>query len=258
MLACFDVDGVLVEVSESYFRAMAETVSSYIRRPVSRELLLNLKFSLNLNNDWDATLAGILFYLSRKNFEEFVEEMLPGPPDFRKFYAGAEARGISLPDYRELVEKFESYYRQFRDSETLNITPAALEEIKKLARVMAVITGRTREDLAYTFEKFSLYRYFDHLITEDDLPEIGARKPSAFPLKLLFERCGQVHPAFYVGDTLADRQMVENFNREYKQSVFFILFRNASNRGLKADFYAGNEKELLQAIKIIFSEHKFI
>ncbi|MCX8161088.1 MAG: HAD hydrolase-like protein [Candidatus Saccharicenans sp.] len=258
MLACFDVDGVLVEVSRSYYRALAETVSYFIEAPVDSDLLLRLKFSLNLNNDWDATLAGILFYRSGLGFEDFVNRMASGPPDFRKIYArGAEA-GIGLPEYSLLIDKFEALYRQFRPLEKLNISPETLARIRSLARTMAVITGRTREDLDYTFQKFSLYKFFDFIIAEDDLPSAETRKPAAYPLKLLLEKCGYSEPAFYLGDTLADGQMVENFNREDCRKFLFILFRNAHNQEVKADSYIDDERELLQVVKDFTQSKEFI
>lgn len=249
MLACFDVDGVLVEVSQSYYRALTETVSHFLNSPVDSELLLNLKFRLNLNNDWDAALAGLLFYRSRLDSEDFATRLSAGPPDFRKIYAFGEGAGIELPDYELLVDRFESFYRQFRSLEKLNISPETLAEIRSLARIMAVITGRTREDLDYTFEKFSLHKFFDLIIAEDDLPTVETRKPSPYPLQLLLEKCGYSRPAFYLGDTLADSQMVENFNRQDERQVFFVLFSNAHNRGVKADFYVSEERELVQLVK---------
>ncbi len=257
MLACFDVDGVLVEVSQSYYRALSETVSSFIQAPVDQELLLRLKFRLNLNNDWDATLAGILFYRSKLRFEDFVSRLASGPPDFRKIYGLAAETGIELPDYGLLIDEFEKLYREFRFLEKLNISPETLSEIRSLASIMAVITGRTREDLDYTFKKYSLYGFFDFIIAEDDLPSIEKRKPSPYPLKLLLERYGHSSPAFYLGDTLADSQMVENFNRENDRKVLFILYRNDHNRGVGADFYVRDERELLRTIRKLTQSKDF-
>lgn len=249
MIICFDVDGVLVDVGQSYYRALAETVSYFLGSGVDSDLLLRLKFSLNLNNDWDATLAGILFYRSRLDFEDFVREMTAGPPDFRKFYERARKAGQELPDYSVLIEKFEDFYRQSRHLEKLNISPETLAEIKSLAGTLAVITGRTREDLEYTFSKHSLYHFFEVVITEDDLPSVEARKPSSYPLRLLFQKCRYSSPACYFGDTLADSQMVENFNREDERKVLFILYRNALNGGVEANFYVRDEKDFLQVVK---------
>jgi len=251
MIIAFDVDGVLVDVRKSYYQALARTVSYYHRAPVEEELLLNLKARLNLNNDWDATLAGILYLNSGLPFNDFVKVMSPGAPDFRKFYEKAKELKIDLPDYSQLIEKFETLYRELRHLETLNIAPAVLQEIKSLARVMAVITGRTKEDLNYTFTKFSLYNFFEAIITEDDLVSIEQRKPSPYPLRLLFQKCGYSPPACYVGDTLADWQMVRSYNQSEGKDVIFILYKNPLNSGIRADFEVENQAELLALLKKI-------
>jgi len=136
MLVCFDVDGVLVDVSQSYHQALFDTVSSLLHPESSRvepEVLLKLKCLLNLNNDWDAALAGILFYLSGRSVEDFVRALSAGPPDFRKFYRWAEKQRIELPSYDFLVEIFEDFYRQRRSREKLNISLSGLAEIRSMA-----------------------------------------------------------------------------------------------------------------------------
>ncbi|MBC7360696.1 MAG: HAD hydrolase-like protein [Candidatus Aminicenantes bacterium] len=249
MVVCFDVDGVLVEVRESYHQALSETVSYFLQSPVKAETLLKLKVNLNLNNDWDATLAGILFYRSGLSLEEFILLTSTGAPDFRKFYQLAERRNIKLPDYDRVVEQFESTYRKLRFREKLKIPPEILRDIRQLARVMAVITGRIKDDLHHTFEKHSLYQYFDYIITEDDLPSIDCRKPSAYPLRKLIETTGYSFPVCYIGDTLADRQMVDNYCQEEKKKALFILFRNELNQQVKADFYVDSPEALLETLK---------
>ncbi len=258
MIVAFDVDGVLIEVSQSYYRALPETVSYFIKSQVEPKLLLNLKIKLNLNNDWDATLAGILFYRSGLQEDDFISQLSSGLPDFRKFYKWAEDKNIALPDYQLLVKKFEARYQKLRTRETLKVSPDTLREIKSMARAMAVITGRTREDLDYTFGKYSLYKFFDLIITEDDLPSIEKRKPSAYPLQLLIRSCGYSSPACYVGDTLTDWQMVQNFNQEEEKKVLFILYKNDLNSQVGADYYVQNEKELLETLKKIGQKEKCI
>jgi HAD superfamily phosphatase len=259
MLVCFDVDGVLVDVSQSYHQALVDTVSSLLPNlssRIEREALLRLKCLLNLNNDWDAALAGILFYLSGRPFEDFVRALSEGPPDFRKFYRWAERERIELPPYAFLVEIFEDFYRRRRSREKLNISLSGLAEIRSMARVLAVITGRTKEDLDYTFEKYSLYQFFDFILTEDDLPSVECRKPSPYALQQLFLKSGPCFPACYVGDTLSDSQMVSNFNRQENQRVHFILFRNALNAEVQADFYVSDENGLRQILKNLKEEFK--
>ncbi|MGB9892798.1 MAG: HAD family hydrolase [Candidatus Saccharicenans sp.] len=251
MIVCFDVDGVLVEVSQSYYQALAQTVSLFLQAPVETQRLLDLKIKLNLNNDWDATVAGIFFYRSGLSFNDFVKLMHSGPQDFRKFYAEATRRNITLPDYQIIIEKFEALYRQLRGLETLNFSPSTLREIKSLAKKLAVITGRTKEDLDYTFQKHSLYQFFDLIITEDDLPGIEQRKPSPYPLQLLFQSCSYSWPACYIGDNLTDWQMVKNYEQAENKKVLFVLYKTPLNSGVAADYVVGNQTELLRLLKEI-------
>ena len=72
MLVAFDVDGVLVEVSESYHRALPETISFFLKAEIDPHLPLELKVRLNLNNDWDATLAGLFYYRSGLELKDFI------------------------------------------------------------------------------------------------------------------------------------------------------------------------------------------
>jgi HAD superfamily phosphatase len=251
MIVFFDVDGVLVDVRESYYQALSDTVAFFLRSPINPETLLKLKVALNLNNDWDAALAGILFYRTDLTFEEFKAMTSSQAPDLRKFYQLAEERSINLPLYENIVDYFESKYRTYCCREKLKIPPEILKKIKPLARVMAVITGRTKDDLNLTFEKHSLYPYFDFILTEDDLPSIDCRKPSAYSLRKLFERFTYSFPACYVGDSLADRQMVDNYYREEERKVLFILYQHELNQQVEADYRVNSPEALLKVLKEI-------
>jgi HAD superfamily phosphatase len=251
MIVGFDVDGVLIEVGESYHRALAETVAYFLQSQAEVETLLKLKVTLNLNNDWDAALAGILFYRTGFTFEEFNALSSSEPPDFRKLYRLAEKTKVELPVYEEVIEYFETRYRRHRFRETLKIPAEILRDIRNLARVMAVITGRIKYDLDHTFKKYSLYQYFDFILTEDDLASIDCRKPSSYSLRQLFRKFEYSFPACYVGDTLADRQMVDNYCREEGKRIVFILYQHKLNQQVEADFYVNNPEELLRVLKEI-------
>lgn len=251
MIVSFDVDGVLVEVSQTYHRALAETVGKLIDRPVSEKEILNLKAALKLNNDWDATVAGLVFYQSGFALNDFISLALPGPPDYRKFYQLARGLNVNLPDYSEVKLIFENIYHCYQPGENLRINADLLAEIRKIARIMAVITGRTGEDLNLTFKQHGLHRYFDYFITEDDLPSVDGRKPAAYPLRRLLNFTGYSPPVCHVGDTEADRLMVKNYEREENKNVIFILFEHQFNQQVEADFRVNKAEELLSVLKQI-------
>jgi len=254
VIVSFDVDGVLVEVSQTYHRALAETVDKFLDQSVSQKEILNLKAALKLNNDWDATVASLAYYQSRLALDEFLELALPGPPDYRKFYHLARQLEIKLPEYQEVKAVFENIYHRYQTQEELRVGHQILAEIRKMAGIMAVITGRTREDLDLTFERHKLHRYFDYFITEDDLPAVDARKPAPYPLRYLLAQTGFQSPVCHIGDTEADRSMVENFEKEENKKVVFILFEHQFNQQVLADFRVSQAEELLTVLGKIVQE----
>jgi HAD superfamily phosphatase len=48
----FDMDGVLVDVSDSYRETICQTVQHFTGRPITRELVQEYKNRGGLNNDW--------------------------------------------------------------------------------------------------------------------------------------------------------------------------------------------------------------
>ncbi|MGC4056056.1 MAG: hypothetical protein QM757_45195 [Paludibaculum sp.] len=49
----FDMDGVLVDVSESYRATIVETVKLFTGQTIARELIQDYKNQGGWNNDWD-------------------------------------------------------------------------------------------------------------------------------------------------------------------------------------------------------------
>lgn len=62
-----DIDGVLVDVSESYRRAIADTIESLSGEEFPPELIQSLKNAGGFNDDWELTDAGILCTLAKRH-----------------------------------------------------------------------------------------------------------------------------------------------------------------------------------------------
>lgn len=73
MIIIFDVDGVLIDVSKSYHYSIKDTVDYFSGKDIPKEELLDIKFSFNINNDWDASVAGILYAKSGMSLEQFKD-----------------------------------------------------------------------------------------------------------------------------------------------------------------------------------------
>lgn len=249
MIAIFDVDGVLINVSKSYHYAIKDTVEFFSGRKANLNDLLDIKLSFGINNDWDASIAGTIYARSGMELSRFKAAFSVYSRSLESFYRFAKENSISLPPYDELVEYFEERYREHRNKEELIIPHQILSEIRDRSEVMGVITGRPFSDLDYTFRLFDLYGYFDTIITEDDIPSPNLRKPSSYPLKLFFSKHTYRNPTYYIGDTIADYLMVYNFIKEEGKEVEFILMENNHNSNIPARLRLKNPESLLEVIE---------
>ncbi|MCS7262674.1 MAG: HAD-IA family hydrolase [Aquificaceae bacterium] len=186
----FDVDGVIVDVSQSYHYAIKHTAEHFLGKEVDINLVRHLKFSKGINNDWVATL-------------EVIKEL------------GGKAR------LEEVVEVFNRTYRELRDQEELLLRPEFFKELRDAGYPLGVVTGRPREDLNYLFEKHGLFRFFDFVVDEDTIEQKELRKPHPYALHLCVEGL-RIEAGIYVGDTLADYYMVRAYRELYPKPVEYI------------------------------------
>ncbi|RUM59200.1 MAG: histidinol-phosphatase [Persephonella sp.] len=231
MITIFDVDGVLFDASKSYHIAIWETVKHFTgKNDIEKKDLLDIKFKLGINNDWDVSIAGIIFVKTGLPLDKFIQIFKDFSKTKELMYQFAKNRNITLPRYEDLIKFFDDVYILLRENEEMIISKSILEEIRKITDVMGVITGRPFELLDFSFKKFNLYHLFDHIITDDDTPLSNQKKPSSYPLKLFFKKFEYREPVVYIGDTLADKNMVYNFNREENKNVNFVLFDNSHSK----------------------------
>lgn len=249
MITIFDVDGVLIDVTKSYHFSIKDTVEYFTKEKTDIEELLDIKLTFGINNDWDASIAGILYVKSGLNLDIFKNVFKRYSHSLESFYTFAKENSIDLPTYNELVEYFENRYKDHRDKERLIIPHSVIENIRERSEVMGVITGRPFDDLDYTFKLFDLYKYFDTIITEDDIPSAQQRKPSSWPLRMFFSKHGYKQPSYYIGDTIADYLMVYNFIKEENKYVEFILFLNKHNQNIPAKVKVDRPEKLLGVIR---------
>jgi len=216
----FDVDGVIVDVRDSYHSAIVETFKYFSGEEISKDYIRKFKYEKAINNDWDATF-------------ELLKE-----------------RGIEVK-YEKLVDVFEDIYRSLRDREKLLLDADFFMELKRADLPLGVVTGRPRDDLDYAFSRFSLYDFFDVIVDEDDVGDAFLRKPNPFPLHMAVEILG-VDRFVYIGDTPADGEMVYFYRKIYGKPCKLIHYREVQgDTEIGADLYADNKNDLL---KIILSE----
>ena len=169
----FDVDGVLVDVRESYQRTVLETVRHFTGKRVGRGELHEWKNRSGFNDDWTLTHAWVNQLGGRFSYNKVKKQ-------FELFYWGDGKRG-NVAGERWLL-------------------PAT--QLKKLSRraSLAIFTGRTRAELGHTLERFDVRRYFSFIVTVESIS-----KPKPDPEGLLQILDGiPASKAIYLGDNVDD------------------------------------------------------
>lgn len=176
----FDMDGVLIDASQSYRVAVQNTFEHFSGKKVSAGELSEAKKLGGLNNDWDLTE----FLLKKHGFEINKDE---------------------------IIDVFQSHYAILADIEEPLVNCDFFEELAKNFN-LAVFTGRVKEEALFTLDKHGFTKYFYPIIT---LKEVGLerQKPDCLGIKLIIEKIIS-DKIYYLGDTVDDMEcaMTANVN----------------------------------------------
>jgi len=170
----FDVDGVLVDVRESFWRSALETVRFLTGKRVTWAELYKWKSKPGNNDDW-SMVSNWATALGRPTTYEQARDA------FQKFYWDFDGR---LGNVRR---------------EKMLVTPKLVERWAGRFE-LNLFTGRTRREFTYTFERWPASRHFRSVVTMDD---VTRKKPDPDGLlKILGGR--DPGTALYVGDNIDD------------------------------------------------------
>jgi HAD superfamily phosphatase len=231
-----DIDGVLVDVADSYRRAIVESIVHVHGDTISKDDVQLFKNAGGFNNDWELTHAAALYVLARQEGLDY---------DLASFTNAVEASGGGLegaqtviandvdPHAREhihdkwdrdrLTDVFQQLYlgneryQEFHDGEPdldtsgfihdepMLLDPETIDTLSEQWDV-GVVTGRPAAEAAIALDQVGLTIPDEHLFTMDsDLPG----KPAPDALIELAHRFDADRVAF-VGDTLDDIQTAVN------------------------------------------------
>ena len=233
-----DVDGVLVDVADSYRRAIVESVETVYGRTIRKGDIQQFKDAGGFNNDWELTDAAALFVLAQGEglglsmdaytdriaeagggvaaAEQVVRAELGGNATervrqdwhrerlrdvFQQLYLGADLyRGIedAEPDPEIAGEGFIHDEPVIATSETIESLTARFD--------VGVVTGRPAAEAEIALKRVGLDLPSEHRFTMDDWEE---GKPHPYALTTLAERFAADSVAF-VGDTLDDVETAVN------------------------------------------------
>ncbi len=173
-LIIFDMDGVLVDVHESYRAAICATVEHFTGKQITRNLIQDYKNQGGWNNDW---------LLSQKMAADL---------------------GTAV-EYQTVVDHFQKVFYGPTPEEGLMwrerwiANPGSLERLNKKFH-FSIFTGRTKEEAQITLDRFAPRLKFQPLIGADEV-KIG--KPGPEGLELIQAQIPGVE-YFYIGDTVDD------------------------------------------------------
>ncbi len=198
-LVIFDVDGVLVDVSESFHRTTVETVRYFTGQRVSRTEIHRWKNRSGYNDDWKLTTAWIRSLGQRVAYEEVKRQ-------YQRFYWGENGKGNVARERWQL--------------------PRALLRRWSRRAELGIFTGRTRRELRHTLKRFGVAPYFRRIITLED---VERPKPAPEGLLRILNGRGPVL-ALYAGDNVDDALAARRCGIRF----IGVLPRNSEARRLRA------------------------
>ena len=177
-LLVFDIDGVLIDVQNSYREAILITYEEFKGEKTSKEAIQIAKNKGGLNCDWDLTQ----YLLKENGIDVSLNEVIE---KFQKHFFSLQKDGsMGLIDKEEIIVK--------------------KDLIKKLSKKydLCIFTGRPKEETHYSLKKYGILDYFNIIITKNSLNE-NEQKPNPKGLEVI--KTSTIYKnILYFGDTKDD------------------------------------------------------
>jgi HAD superfamily phosphatase len=171
----FDMDGVLVDVSQSYLVTIQKTVDFFLGDPIGFAEIQEYKNRGGMNNDWDLTEAVLRERGKLVPMNEIIDV-------FQHIYLGNEFDG--------LIRKEKWLMRR----NVLDLVAASYPT--------GIVTGRPKREASFVLNRFDAAGCFPVVITLDDIPA-DKNKPDPYGISLAMQYLS-VSSAYYIGDTVDD------------------------------------------------------
>jgi HAD superfamily phosphatase len=204
MLLALDIDGVVRDVSQSYRRALADTVEHFTQgafRP-SATAIDQLKAEGCWNNDWEGSQE--LIY---RHFESL----------------GQHRQDVSL-DFEQLVEYFQHHYLGAPDQlngyiqdEPLLVDLGYFEQLDQEKIAWGFVSGASRRSAEHVLARIGLRQV--PLVAMGE----AAEKPNPEGLLQLAESGHSLERIFYAGDTVADIQTTLNAQAQDPSRTYIAI-----------------------------------
>ena len=174
----FDMDGVLVDVRESYRQAIVQTARSFaphLRADALEQTVLALKRQGNANNDWDVTYRVLETHGETQSFADVKAQ-------FESLYQGEGSRPGLWTREKALV---------------------STDQLRALTQrcILGIVTGRPRQDANRWLEHYDCASLFGSIVCMED----GPLKPDPAPTQRALEQLrASASRTWLLGDTPDD------------------------------------------------------
>ena len=235
-----DIDGVLVDVADSYRRAVVDTVQRVYGETLDRAAIQPFKDAGGFNNDWLVTDAIALYVLAREQgFTDDVATFTGRIAEQGGGRAGAKAvveTALSSADYEAVINAFDpdrlrtvfqalylggDLFAELEgeeppfDADGYIHNEPVLAESETLATLtdryaVGIVTGRPAAEATIALDRIGLTVDDDHRFTMDNWEQ---GKPHPYALVTLAERF-DADQVVFVGDTLDDVRTAVNAAEE--------------------------------------------
>ncbi len=235
-LLIFDIDGTLINTEKSYLEAIKLTVEYFIKKPIDKQKVSDIKMLSGFNNDWLATYALVNSELTHGNVLDFKID-------------GSLNQKVSFQEIKEIFQSYylgNSLYKEIEgenskidmpkglwETETLIFSIEQLTELYKLFGPLKIITGRTYKEAIHALTHFQLNQFFDQVISVEDIQDswltnhqdlvkYGKDKQNPILFYQITNIC-EYDCIFYIGDGISDMQLAYNACPELNVSGIHLL-----------------------------------
>ncbi|MFH1255696.1 MAG: HAD family hydrolase [Candidatus Diapherotrites archaeon] len=266
----FDIDGVLVDVKESYWQAIIKTTQHFAGEKISENEIRLFKDSGKFNNDWDLAYAVGLYFVLKKeglagfSIAEYVEKIrekgggIKNAEELAKGLAGEKWAKVEMEwDRKRIWNIFQEIYlgsKKFSELHKgrpeLNVEKGSMEKEKVLVEMktiealekkgirIGILTGRLYAEAAITLKKCGLEGKIErkYIVSEDDFARFpdDRRKPNPFGLLELSQRMN-AKKIIYIGD-IVDDIAAANAAKKEKKGFYSVAVAGASDEAAIALF----------------------
>ncbi len=275
-----DIDGVLIDVADSYRQAVVDSVEHVYGETVDRAAIQQFKNAGGFNNDWLVTDAVALYTLATQTgYDGDIEAFTDRIANEGGGLDGAEATlAAELPNatFEAVIDKWDpdelrrvfqalylgaELYRELEDDEPpvetegfihdepVIVDPETIETLTEHYDV-GVVTGRPAAEATIALDRAGLDVPDDHRFTMDNWEQ---GKPHPYALLTLADRFG-ADSVVFVGDTLDDVKTAVNADREDSETAYAgvgVLTGGLTGESGRQKFTAAGAVDVLESVNAV-------